>query len=672
MFLDQREGGIRTLFEYVFYLFIIIFPFASVTEFLYGPASGRALLTMLLVEILAIILGFVLFKKNLTIKIYKSPIIIALGVYLLAVIVSSFFGVDPGASMWSKAPRISGIFYLIHLAFFLLSLLMIIWNDKTKEKLIKILLISTGIYSVFALMGPEGFKWIYASKEWDGFTFGNSSFAGMYLFATFMLSIYYVLTRKIRKWYHYLIPFVFLINPSILNAKLWFGKANISSNPLGFIGEAQASTYAIIGSALALICVYFISKVKNSKTRKQITIIGAVVGSIVITFAIFSLLNPNGFIHKKYLSQSSGARPIVWQLAREAIKEKPIFGWGMDNFDRAFEAHYDNRLLEQKNGAEAWFDRAHNIIIDQKVDTGYVGLITYLAIYATIIVSMIYVIIKSKIREDQILGVILGIYFVFHLAELQTAFDTVISYPILALMSGFAIMIFHRTYTSEVGEAKTEWIVPQWLRYTIGVMLIGFFGWAMFGGTMKIWGSEIAFAKIHSVGSSEGRIANYKKAFSSPMDEAGFLWRISTDLQRGIAEDPTAILGEKKQEGFKEELDQYTQAYESYIERNPNDYRSILTLADILIYQRLFEVNRLAEAQEVLDSAIKMHPNIPQPYWMKSVAYLYMGKFDLAREWAKKGLDINPNIELSQDTVKYINDSVKTFPEIDLRFFTHI
>jgi hypothetical protein len=57
---------------------------------------------------------------------------------------------------------------------------------------------------------------------------------------------------------------------------------------------------------------------------------------------------------------------------------------------------------------------------------------------------------------------------------------------------------------------------------------------------------------------------------------------------------------------------------------------------------------------------------------MKSVAYLYAKKFDLAKEYAKKAYDLNPNVGESSRIVEYIDKSIKTFPEIDLYQFKQI
>jgi hypothetical protein len=54
---------------------------------------------------------------------------------------------------------------------------------------------------------------------------------------------------------------------------------------------------------------------------------------------------------------------------------------------------------------------------------------------------------------------------------------------------------------------------------------------------------------------------------------------------------------------------------------------------------------------------------------MQSVAYLYQRKFDLARSWAKRAYDLNPNIEESTRLMRYLETAIKEFPVIDLYTF---
>jgi tetratricopeptide (TPR) repeat protein len=493
----------------------------------------------------------------------------------------------------------------------------------------------------------------------------------MYLYAAFMVSVYFVFSWENNSRWKYLIPLIFIINPYFLNINLWSGGVNILKNPVSMIGEAQASSAAVLMSVFVLLFALLVSKISRDDIKKKILAASVLCGVIVLAAASFSLVTSGGYFQNLYLKEASNARPIVWELSKESIKERPWFGWGGDNFDRSFEKHYNNTILEQKNGAEPWFDRAHNIFIDQTVETGYLGLVSYIFVYISISGALIYVLLKSREKKHKLLATILIVYFGGHIMELQTAFDTTISYVSLVIMAGLASSVFSQTYRIEVGE-KSHWSMPKILQYVLGVVLIVFLVFSFFIGTVPIIRSNYTNGAIRMAGSSEKRLPMYNSLFSSPVDRATFLWKSSNDFQRGVAEKPVIIEDNLKREGLIKELSVYTEEYRKYANMHPVDYRIRVTLAGVYIYERLLGVDHLNEAHDVLDDAISISPQIPQAYWMKSVAYLYQRKFDLAREWAKRGYDLNPNIEQSKKIVDYIERSIKTFPEIDFYTFGQI
>jgi tetratricopeptide (TPR) repeat protein len=424
-------------------------------------------------------------------------------------------------------------------------------------------------------------------------------------------------------------------------------------------------------SVIFLFVIWLISKVKEIKVRRYILwgIVG--VGLVTMVISVFSFLSPGGYLRDLYLKQASNARPIVWELSKKSINERPLLGWGIDNFDRSFEKNYDNTILEQKNGAEAWFDRAHNIFIDQAVETGYVGLLTFILVYIVIFGSLIYVTLKSKNKTDQILSVVVITYFLGHIMELQTGFDTTISYVALIIMVTLASNLFYKTY-SALHPKKSIWETSKVVQNVIGAgLLIGAI--TLFTiGTIPIVRAENANGAAHRAGSSEKRVAIYPVLFGSPLDKATMLWRTLHDFQRGISEKPHLLDDPKKTAGFAKELSFFTEEYRKYANNHPLDYRVRVSLAGAYMYERLLGIDHLNEAQVVLDDAISLYPNIPQAYWMKAVSYLYQQKFDLAREWAKKAHEINPNIEQSQKIIDYIEESIKTFPTINFFTFSQI
>ncbi len=664
MIIAKTESAFWKISEWVFYIFFILFPFINYKSYLYTGTSTRAVNLIFITSLLGIGLAIWLFRKKSSITFVLSPLFFSCIIYFFVLFVSGIFGLDFSTSFWSVVTRMTGLLYFINLGLFMVLLSAIIIDEAKHNKLIKIIIFSTAFYSILSFLGPEGIGFLFKNYPHDGFTFGNSTFAGMYIFGAFLLSLYYFYQSSIKKWWMYLLPLIIIINPNIISREVWFG------NFSGFLGEARASSVVIGLSIIGLVIVWLISKIKNKEVRSRVSYSLFGIACIAMLFSVFSLLSPNGYLRQVYLSQASSARPLVWEISQKSIAQKPILGWGTDNFERVFEKNYDNRLLQNNYGAEAWFDRAHNVFIDQMVDNGVVGLLAYLAVYVVIILSLIYVALNSESKNDRVFASILLVYFVLHLVELQTAFDTSISYVILAFMIVSSAVLFYRTRQSN--KPYRTYILAGNYKYAVGGVIVIFFVGSFFWGLVPFIFAQKTNGDIRTVGYADKRIPLYPRLLGSPIDQDAFLWRTSKDFQRGIAENLSITQDPDKIQFLVKEMLILEDGYKKFISENPQHFRAHLSLADILIYQRLFEVNKLEEAQQLLDKAILIVPQSPQPYWMKAIGYIYMRKFDLAREYAKKAYDLNPNIEQSAEVMKYVEDSIKTFPDINLYFFRQI
>lgn len=663
MVMNQKSAFWKGV-EYACYIFVATFPFINFAGFLYSGTSTRSVSLIALASFLGLLISFWLFsnQKNV-LSIPKAPIILSLVIYMAFLFLSAIQGLNLSTSFWSVVTRTTGLWYLLNLGFFMLVLWQILIDQKRQMMMILTVVYSMTLYSILSLLGPEGIGIIFKDYPFDGFTFGNSTFAAMYIFGAFMLAVYYVIQSSDKKWWMYLLPIIIVINPNIINRDIWFGRLES-----GLVGEARASAFVIGLSVLGLLVVWGVSKIKNRK-YKIITSYGLFcLGLMLMISSAFSLITPDGFLNKLYLSQATAVRPLVWASSLEAAKQRPFLGWGSENFERVFEKNYDNRILQQEYGNEAWLDRAHNVFVDLLVDNGFIGLIMYLLIYCVIILSLLYSVFKTKDKQDMILASVLLVYFPLHILELQTAFDTSISYIILALMTVLSGVIFERT----VKNTKFVFVVKDSLKYVGAIILLLASTASISLGLFPLVNAQVANGDIREVGSSVKRLPLYPALFSSSVDKHSFVWRIMTDFQRGIGDNPAVLNDVKKVEGLKQEMIIFEKEYRDFLIENPTHFRGHLSLADVLIYYRLFGVDKLEEAQKTLDQAIVLVPQSPQPYWMKAVAYVYMGKFDLAREYANKGLALNPKIKQSQDIVDYVEKSAKTFPEIDLFFFKQI
>ncbi|MDB5244794.1 MAG: hypothetical protein JWN18_664 [Parcubacteria group bacterium] len=664
MQIDLKNSTFWKTMEYLFYLFFVTFPFINYSSFLYGGTSTRSLNLIIFASLIGLGFSVWLFFKKSSVGVIKSPLSVTPLVYLLSLTISGFVGLSMYTTFWSVATRMTGIWYVVSLGFFMWILSAVLQDEKKHHRLILIIILSTAVYSVLDLFGKDGLGILFKSSLNEAFTFGNTSFAAMYIFGAFLLSLYYLLQSEHKKWWMYLLPVVLIINPNILSKSVWFGDFST------VIGAAQATSYVVLLTPFALLGLWAVSKISDLRKRSLVSYSLFGIGVVTVAIASFSLLSPNGYLREAYLGKGSAARPLVWQISEKAIGQRPYFGWGGDNFERVFEQNYDNRLLQADYGNEAWFDRAHNVLIDQLVDNGIIGLIAYLLIYLVALWALLYSALHAITRRDRIFSSVLIVYFTLHFAELQTAFDTSISYPMVAFLYVSAAMLFYRAYSTQ--DKNLAFKLNQVSKYGLGGILFAFFAWSLWVGALPLLRAQIANGDIRRVGSSEKRIPLYATLFGSKVDQQAFLWRTATDFQRGISQDSSVLDDPKKVDSLKKELVIFEKGYRDYVANNPANFRAHLNLADVLIYQMLFQVNKLEEAQSVLDEAIKIVPQSPQPYWMKSVAYVYMRKFDLARTYAKKALDLNPQIEQSKLVSKYVEDSIKSFPDLDLFFFTQI
>ena len=95
--------------------------------------------------------------------------------------------------------------------------------------------------------------------------------------------------------------------------------------------------------------------------------------------------------------RSVQSRLWVWQTAYEGWKERPLLGWGPENFTKVFNNRFDIRHFVPDEPSDTWYDRAHSVFFDYLVETGIFGLLSYLGIFAV----FYWQFIKSQITNYQ-------------------------------------------------------------------------------------------------------------------------------------------------------------------------------------------------------------------------------------------------------------------------------
>ena len=612
----EKESGPKTFIEKICLAvitagtyFILLTPLVVISDFFFPYVSSKSLYFMGFVQIifftwLFLIIYFPQYRPR------KNPLSFALILFLIVLILSSLFGESFSNSFWSKPERMTGLLMIFHLlAFFL-----VVSSVFQKSDWFKVFSVSTFVGVILSLIA------FFSKTEsmQSGATLGNSSFLGTCLLFNIFLSLWLFFNSEDVRWKVY-----FAIAPLVMLYAVFF------------IG-ARAATYSTLGGLALLFLLYLAFGIQKS----FLNILGKVgLAAVLAVFliSVFLLFQPDNFIHNWFVEQATYSRLVVWEKAWEGFLERPVLGWGPENFDFVFIKNFNPCMFLSLCGGQIWFDRAHNIIFDTLITAGLLGMLAYI----TIFFSTFYVLWKNYLKKTikfwtaGIFSVLLLAYFIQNL----TVFDMVSSYMILFLVLGFVV-----SFTTPRKEpAPQRFVSPE--PWVFSALLISFILFCFFFVIQPIRTSRYTVAAIKQPIGSEQRLDLYKEALgASPLGKyqvreffgQQILMLIQSERARQIPP-----------ENFKREIDFLVVELEKTAEELPLDFRSQITLGKLYSFYALLsnppDSIKILEAERVLQKAIEVSPTNQQGYWALAQVRLYQGRIEEAISLTEQALALEPN-----------------------------
>ena len=548
-----------------------------------------------------------------------NPILIALILFMAIFILAAIFGADPLRSFWSKYERMTGVLMWIHLfAFFLvISSTFRRWKDWVKIFSASIFVaVLVALLSLFPNLGGE----FLAQSAQGGSTIGNTSFMGIYLLFNIFLALYLILKVKI-------------------NLKIFLGISIAIIFLSIYLADARAATLSlIIGLAfLFLFYLAFVVKKNYLKIFGIISLIGVLLASLVIAFYVFQ---PNNVIHNWFVERATYARLVVWEGAWQGFLERPILGWGPENFEFVFVRHFNPCMSLSECGGEIWFDRAHNIVLETLVSTGILGLMAYIGIF----LAVFYILWRKYFKKEVsfwmvgIFSIALIAYFIQNL----TVFDTINSYLMFFLVLGFVASVI----IPKEEEEKEEIISQKRISFSpwlISIFVI-LFSFSLFYFVIQpLKASHYIIAAFRKPFASEERLNLYEKSLeTSPMGRYQVREFFGKQALQFISSE---YVREVSAEGLRKDIDFIIKELEKTIKEAPLDFRPKLILGEIYNYYAiLLDEQKIFEAERVLKKAIEVSPSNQQGYWALSQTRLYQGKDEESIYLAGKALELEPRL----------------------------
>jgi len=560
---------------------------------------------------------------------------IALVLFLLVFILSAFLGEDFSRSFWSKYERMTGVLMWFHLfAFFLvISTTFRKWADWSKIFSVSIFAaILISIISLFAKAGVDLTGLGAASR--GGATIGNSSFMGTYLLFNIFLALYLITRGRQSRTKGEDEATASLPLKSAGGLRIYLGISLPIMLLAVYLSGAKAATYSVVAGLVLLFLLYLIFACQ----KRYLNILGKVgLAGIVIVSLIsaFYLFQPDNIIHNWFVEKATYARLVVWQGSWQGFLERPVLGWGPENFELVFTRHFHPCLFLRECGGEIWFDRAHNIVLDTLVANGILGLLAYFGIF----LSVFYVLWRRYFLKNSIDFWTAGIFSVTLIAysiQNLTVFDMINSYLMFFLVLGF---VGGLTGSGPGKDLKPG--VNSVKKGILAVILI-FFIFSFFKFVVQPTKANRSVIDTIRVQSPDKRaLLGEKTLKTSPLGKYQIREMFA---DRAISFSQSEEAKSLPAEEFKTELDFLSQELEESRRESPLDFRAYLKLGRIYnLYSRI-DPEKLPLAEEVLKKAIELSPTNQQGYWELAQTRAFQGNFQEALVLAEKTVELEPRV----------------------------
>lgn len=377
-----RVGLILTLIAPLMYSGSFLFPFIV----------PRATFFQIVISItFAVAVLFVIFFPRFRPRF--SSVSRGLAIFFLAALITTITSADPSKSFMGTIERSFGFFNIIH--FFALYFAAIVGLRTNKDWNI-FLGISVFIctYAGIAFLIPL-FSGLTAGQVPVSIAGNPSFFSGYLLFHLFFAAVLFSHTNN--KWVRLLL--------GIVMAFLAYCVL-ISGVRAGFLGLAAGVLYLLAYAAYAVprVRVMFISTALL----------------LIFLYALIFVNRNQAFVYDNSIlrritnfslqEETTRARFAMWKIAFSGFQEKPIVGWGRENYSLVFNVHYD-KSFEAAHVAESWEDRSHNVIFDELVNGGLIELSAYLFLLGAVFFLM---------RKKPFVSAVLVSYFVQNLFGVDT------------------------------------------------------------------------------------------------------------------------------------------------------------------------------------------------------------------------------------------------------------
>jgi O-antigen ligase/tetratricopeptide (TPR) repeat protein len=507
----------------------------------------------------------------------------ALLAYLLVMVISSLPGVSVNSwsSWWGTFARMDGMFTQLHFLAFFFVLTQTLKSEREWLALFTTSLFAGLLVGLSGMLQYLGLPFMYRlilEARIMGATGNANNFAFLMVLDFFV--VLWFLSRRDRRETNAFAAKVWLLLLILLDLFLVAWEVSALGRGPGVLSEGLALTpiaaFALllhalslfwffkrdsvrVGSAfLGILGIYYLYWAYQSMTRFAVV---GLVGSLVVLLLFYLwggasrsmkwvaaasiaivLLVPSIVFLNRHSSWVQGQwalarlttvsfaaaapRLMAWKAGALGIMDRPVLGWGPENYKNAFDGHFPPELFTA-TVSEAWYDRAHNMIVDIGTTTGILGLAACSAFYGLVFAALLGMWFRTRDATHSILVVAL---LLAYLIQNLFSFDTINTNGVVFLVLAYAAWLCGGERTAPDSSPLQPSAVSP-IRWQ-GWLAIGFAGLAIAGSCWYLvklpCDSNLLLARAVSFGRTRAPSGKQQYVFRQEIVD---LYRQASDYQ---------------------------------------------------------------------------------------------------------------------------------------------
>ncbi|MDP3901392.1 MAG: O-antigen ligase family protein [bacterium] len=639
----MNSKSLTSFYSWGVKIIIFVIPFLSlyISSSLYFPyITGRNFGFRILIELALVLwLGLILLRPEYRPK--SSFLLWALLIFVFVIGLANVFGIDSYYSFWSRFERMEGFIMILHLLAYFIITTTVFKSRKDWLILFNIFVAVGLIVSFYGLLQVAGvLRSIQGGAARVDGTIGNPAYLGAYLLSLLMPTLY-LLTQAIKKF-----------------AKYYYGiSASIFVLMIYFSGTRGAMLALVIGLILyAILYLLFFAPKDNRQIFYRKIVFTGLIFAILLPTTVWLLRDSSLVRGNKALSRfanisltekTTRSRFMIWNIGLQAFLDRPILGYGQENFTYAFLKYYNPNLYDQ----EPWFDRAHNILVDWLINAGILGLLTYLMIFIAAF-HILWRLYRSNSIELSV-ALIIFVGLIAYIIQNLFVFDNFNTYIIFFSIIAFVNNIANSESVAGSNNKEDFKTVSKRINLSVSVLAVA----------IVVMVPVIYFANIKPIQASQSMIEVFRltsgpstpDAVSGAIDSAlqyetfgnNEIMVQFTRLAIQLADGSSSIESKINFVNFA------INRGEDFLNNHPNDYKLKLFLGGL--YNKAASLTSdgslLARGREYLQEVVAFSPNYQPIYLSLADNYVLSGDISTAIDLLQTAVALAPQNPVTQTSL---------------------